>query len=386
MGLFWRLLAPKPLKSARRAMHPVSLLTPRPVRNVKRVAAKTINPIGALGDAVENQVVKTVRGGGKKRGQRTGGRQSSQVSGAGASMGPAADPYVPMSDAEERAYLGFKPLTLKSAKQGESLLLDTEDGPRAAVTVSDVLFPVAPRAEYDLPGDGQHLAAVQLTIENRGPGVFSYDPGYESKLIGVQGGEYRDWEADLPVPTFRDVVRLAPGDARTAYVCYAIDAADKPHKIEIVFGIDLKADIGQWEITETRPSAESMVIGQAESKPRALKFSDDPDEQARLEFAHALQTLPADEARSRALESLSNPDFDIRSRGLFFLEDLADPTLVGALRGRLSDPEAYLRQRAVRALKKIGTPDALEAIKPAVEDPDKSVRGEATRALGETTR
>jgi hypothetical protein len=30
MGMFFRLLAPKPLKSARRAMHPVSLIDPAP--------------------------------------------------------------------------------------------------------------------------------------------------------------------------------------------------------------------------------------------------------------------------------------------------------------------------------------------------------------------
>ena len=67
MGLLFRLLAPKPLKKARRSAHPISLLTPRPVRNVKRVAAKATNPVGAVGDTLENQVVRVARGSGKKR-------------------------------------------------------------------------------------------------------------------------------------------------------------------------------------------------------------------------------------------------------------------------------------------------------------------------------
>jgi len=97
--------------------------------------------------------------------------------------------------------------------------------------------------------------------------------------------------------------------------------------------------------------------------------------------AHALGTLPAEQARTYALQRLNNPDFEIRSRALFFLEDLGDPSLTGAIRGRLSDPEAYLRQRAVRALRKIGTPEALSAIRSAIDDPDRSVRAEAWRAL-----
>jgi hypothetical protein len=251
MGLFKRML-PKPMRQARRAMHPVSMMTPRPVRNVKRAAAKTINPIGALGDAIENEVVRAVRGGKKKR--RTSG--SSQLRDDAYTGGYAYDDPVdarPMSDAEEREYLGFKPLTLKTALQGETLKLVTEDGSTVAVTVTNVLDPAVPRAEYDVPAHGQRLVAVQLAIENEGPGVFAYAPTSESKLIGSNGGDYQWRRADLDVPTFNDVVRLTEGSSRSAYVCYAVGNEDQPETVEIVFGVDLKAEIGQWKITSATP-------------------------------------------------------------------------------------------------------------------------------------
>jgi HEAT repeats len=293
----------------------------------------------------------------------------------------SADPG-PTREAEERAAWDIRPLTLKTAKQGDPLVLKTEDGSQTIVTIGDVLNPAAPRADYDAAPRGQHLVAVQIMIENKGPGVFAYDPSYESKLIGGSGGEYGDWQAELTVPTFRDVVRLAPGDSRKAHICYAIDDADRPLKVEIVFGLDSKADIGQWEITDERHEARAAgSVKPVKVVPRAPKFSDDPDEQARMEVAHALETLPTEQARDFALKRLNSLDFEIRSHALFFLEKLADPTLATALRGRLSDPEAYLRQRAIRALKTIGTVEALDAIRPALEDPDAAVRGEASRAL-----
>lgn len=71
MGLLWRLFAPKPLKKARRsvykAAHPVKALTPKPVRRAKRAAFRVAHPVEALEGAVENQIVRSVRGGGKRR-------------------------------------------------------------------------------------------------------------------------------------------------------------------------------------------------------------------------------------------------------------------------------------------------------------------------------
>jgi hypothetical protein len=168
---------------------------------------------------------------------------------------PMTEGEAEVIDDEERASLGVKPLTIKSAKQGQTLVLETEDGPRVAITIGDVIDPAVPRADYDEAPQGRHLVAVRFTIENKGPGVFSNDPAYESKLIGASGGEYGAWQADLVVPTFYGSVRLAVADSRVAYVCYAVDDGDHPRRVEVVFGIDLRADIGQWEITDLSSSA-----------------------------------------------------------------------------------------------------------------------------------
>lgn len=62
MGMLFRLLAPKPLKKARRALHPVSLLTPRPVRKGLARANDITHPIGGVKRAAERKIVKSVRG------------------------------------------------------------------------------------------------------------------------------------------------------------------------------------------------------------------------------------------------------------------------------------------------------------------------------------
>jgi hypothetical protein len=71
MGLLWRLFAPKPLKKARRtvrrATHPVSLITPKPVKKVRSAVGTVAHPLEAAEFAAQNQIVRVVRGGGKKR-------------------------------------------------------------------------------------------------------------------------------------------------------------------------------------------------------------------------------------------------------------------------------------------------------------------------------
>lgn len=238
-------------------MHPVSLLTPKPIRNVQRAAAKTVNPLGALGDAVENQALRAARGGKRKRGgggkKTASGRATIGASSAGTSFAAGAE-ELSMTEERSRQYLGAGSLILKKARQGEPLELMTDGGARVRVTISDVLDPVTPRADYDEPGRGQHLVAVRFVIENLGPSVFAYDPSYASKLIGAHGGEYTQFSADLPVPSFSDVVHIAAGDSRSAFVAYAVADGERPAGVEVVFGLDLKgAEIGQWKIDITEP-------------------------------------------------------------------------------------------------------------------------------------
>lgn len=61
MGMLFRMFAPKSLKKARRATHPVSLMTPRPVKRAKMAAVNTANPAGAAKRAAKRTAVRTVR-------------------------------------------------------------------------------------------------------------------------------------------------------------------------------------------------------------------------------------------------------------------------------------------------------------------------------------
>jgi hypothetical protein len=62
MGMLFRMFAPKGLKRARRMTHPVSLLTPRPVRRAKMTAVNIANPAGAAKRAAKRSVVRKARG------------------------------------------------------------------------------------------------------------------------------------------------------------------------------------------------------------------------------------------------------------------------------------------------------------------------------------
>lgn len=62
MGMLFRMFAPKPLKKAPRVAHPVSLLTPKPVKRAKMTAVNVTHPVGGAKRAAKRQVVRKVRG------------------------------------------------------------------------------------------------------------------------------------------------------------------------------------------------------------------------------------------------------------------------------------------------------------------------------------
>jgi hypothetical protein len=85
MGMFFRLL-PKPVRKARRAMHPVRnarrAITPRPVKQARRAVFKVAHPVEAFEGALEDVVVGSLRGG--RRSSR-----SARSRGGGSSRAPA---------------------------------------------------------------------------------------------------------------------------------------------------------------------------------------------------------------------------------------------------------------------------------------------------------
>ena len=60
MGMLFRMLAPKPVKKVRRIAHPVSLVTPRPLRRAKTTATNAANPAGAVKRTAKRSAVKSV--------------------------------------------------------------------------------------------------------------------------------------------------------------------------------------------------------------------------------------------------------------------------------------------------------------------------------------
>jgi hypothetical protein len=63
--MLFRMLAPKPLKKVRRAAHPVSLVTPQPMKRAKMTAVNTANPAGSAKRAAKRTLVREVRGSGR---------------------------------------------------------------------------------------------------------------------------------------------------------------------------------------------------------------------------------------------------------------------------------------------------------------------------------
>jgi hypothetical protein len=61
IGMLFRMLAPKSAKKARRAMHPVSAATPRPVRRAKARAGDIANPVAGVKRAGKRKAVRSAR-------------------------------------------------------------------------------------------------------------------------------------------------------------------------------------------------------------------------------------------------------------------------------------------------------------------------------------
>jgi hypothetical protein len=91
MGILWRLLAPKPLKKARRSVrkvaHPVRTaswaLSPKAVKQLRRGAFRVAHPLEAAEFAAENVIVNAARD--RKRGRRTPSPGTARVGRASAS-------------------------------------------------------------------------------------------------------------------------------------------------------------------------------------------------------------------------------------------------------------------------------------------------------------
>jgi hypothetical protein len=61
MGILFRMFAPRSVNKVRRAAHPVSMMTPRPVRKAKARATDIANPAGGVKRAAKRRAVRSVR-------------------------------------------------------------------------------------------------------------------------------------------------------------------------------------------------------------------------------------------------------------------------------------------------------------------------------------
>ena len=63
MGFLWRAFAPRPLKKARRAMHPVRMtvraVTPKPIKAARRATFGIVHPLEAVESAVADSIVRS---------------------------------------------------------------------------------------------------------------------------------------------------------------------------------------------------------------------------------------------------------------------------------------------------------------------------------------
>lgn len=63
MGLLWRLFVPRPVKKARRALHPgkvvIRAVTPRSVKRIRRVTFGVVHPFEAVESVIINSVVRS---------------------------------------------------------------------------------------------------------------------------------------------------------------------------------------------------------------------------------------------------------------------------------------------------------------------------------------
>jgi len=228
MSILWRLLAPKPLKKARRAtskaLHPVRTtrraVTPKTVKKVARAA----HPLDWAELKAEDAIVSALRGGGQRR------RGSGGSSPAVRSCGWCGSSFTPTSGGQRYCGLGRRDAQRQARKSGGSANpTSAQDNGPESVGNTDLYSQHQPRAWLPLPWWGtigrSHMTRsggleYDFIPDDGGPPLsLSWGPGQLPECAahvvdGARGALSSSSQLDVQIP-------IAEMDKFLAIVCWA---------------------------------------------------------------------------------------------------------------------------------------------------------------------
>ncbi|MGW3345416.1 DUF4352 domain-containing protein [Nonomuraea rubra] len=168
-----------------------------------------------------------------------------------ASAEQPAEPAAPPSDepSEGTASKGDDGDPLTSRPGGTVTLAGMESGSKMAVTLNEVYHDAAPTADSAQPRPGNRLAAVQLTLTNKGRVVYSDAPMNGAVMIDSGSQQYpfsiSRVEQGLP---FHWMTSIKPGDSLKGTVVFEVPEDAELVRFQFALNSGYAQQRGEWAL------------------------------------------------------------------------------------------------------------------------------------------
>ena len=138
----------------------------------------------------------------------------------------------------------------KKAGVGDAIdLKGTKAGNVLEVTLTKLVDPSTPTADFNKPAAGKRYVAVQLKITNKGQSTYSEDPQILVKAKDALGQVYSiDFGSDTTAGQALDSgLNLAPGDSTLGYAVFQVPTGQKITKVQYTL-TPIGGSVAQWTI------------------------------------------------------------------------------------------------------------------------------------------
>ncbi|MGW2153400.1 DUF4352 domain-containing protein [Nonomuraea sp. NPDC001699] len=136
-----------------------------------------------------------------------------------------------------------------TASLGEAITLEGFEGLKMAVTLTRLVDP-ATAGQYQAPRAGHRLVAVQLTLKNVGPTVYSDSPTNGAVLIDADDQQYQSSFQDVREGQgFGGLATIDNGDSRKGMIVYEVPKSAKVVRFQFALDSGFADQKGEWTLS-----------------------------------------------------------------------------------------------------------------------------------------
>ncbi|MFF4197033.1 DUF4352 domain-containing protein [Nonomuraea sp. NPDC001831] len=136
-----------------------------------------------------------------------------------------------------------------TASVGGAITLEGFEGLKMAVTLTKLVDP-ATAGQYQAPKAGYRLVAVQLTLKNVGPTVYSDSPTNGAVLIDADDQQYQSSFQDVREGQgFGGTATINNGDSRKGVIVYEVPKSAKVVKFQFALNSGFADQKGEWTLS-----------------------------------------------------------------------------------------------------------------------------------------